>query len=162
MATRNELQALRDNLACALNMGGVKDAAAWAVDELDRLLAAPDAMDELRRACAETLGVDPETWPEHGNAPLAIAAAVALGGRPRVQVRKLGRLGAAFDAPDTYYAYTYTEQPDNLGAWQLGRAAAAAGLKRPGDNIDRGLQLLKELQDVGFGVYQLDVPVPES
>lgn len=35
-------------------------------------------MDELRRSVAEIIGTDPETWPDHGNAPLAIAAAVAL------------------------------------------------------------------------------------
>lgn len=36
------------------------------------------AMDDLRRAVAETIGEDPETWPAHGNAALAIAAVVAL------------------------------------------------------------------------------------
>ena len=36
------------------------------------------ALDELRRACAEIIGADPETWPTHGNAPLAIAAALGL------------------------------------------------------------------------------------
>lgn len=36
------------------------------------------ALDELRRACAEIIGADPETWPSHGNAPLAIAAALGL------------------------------------------------------------------------------------
>lgn len=35
-------------------------------------------LDELRRACAEILGQDPEAWPSHGNAPLAIASALAL------------------------------------------------------------------------------------
>lgn len=35
-------------------------------------------LDELRRSCAEILGQDPETWPSHGNAPLAIASALAL------------------------------------------------------------------------------------
>ncbi len=37
-----------------------------------------DTMDDLRRACTEILGADPETWPEHGNAPLAIAAALQV------------------------------------------------------------------------------------
>lgn len=32
----------------------------------------------LRRACAEVVGADPETWPDHGNAELAIAACLAL------------------------------------------------------------------------------------
>jgi len=35
-------------------------------------------MDELRRACADVLKEDPETWPTHGNAALAIAAALTL------------------------------------------------------------------------------------
>jgi hypothetical protein len=35
-------------------------------------------LEELRKACAELLGQDPSTWPKHGNAPLAIAAALAL------------------------------------------------------------------------------------
>ncbi len=37
-----------------------------------------DAWDELRGAVARLLGRDPETWPHHGNAPLAIASSVAL------------------------------------------------------------------------------------
>jgi hypothetical protein len=41
-------------------------------------LKAQQELDELRRACAEILGQDPETWPSHGNAPLAIASALAL------------------------------------------------------------------------------------
>jgi hypothetical protein len=43
-----------------------------------RAAAAGDRMDELRRACAELLGCDPDAWPAHGNAPLAIAAALAM------------------------------------------------------------------------------------
>jgi hypothetical protein len=34
--------------------------------------------EELRRACAELLKYDPDTWPTHGNVGLAIAAALAL------------------------------------------------------------------------------------
>ena len=37
-----------------------------------------EAMDELRRSVAEILGQDPDSWPSHGNAPLAIASALAL------------------------------------------------------------------------------------
>lgn len=37
-------------------------------------------LEELRRAVAETIGADPETWPTHGNAPLAIAAVIASQG----------------------------------------------------------------------------------
>lgn len=38
----------------------------------------PRDMDELRRVVAELTGNDPKTWPNHGNASLAIAATVAL------------------------------------------------------------------------------------
>ena len=37
-----------------------------------------DQMDELRRSVATIIGEDPETWPGHGNAPLAIASVIAL------------------------------------------------------------------------------------
>lgn len=39
--------------------------------------AQPDAMDELRRAVAKIMGRNVDTWPDHGNASLAIAATVA-------------------------------------------------------------------------------------
>ena len=35
-------------------------------------------LEELRRAVAEIIGQDPDTWPSHGNAALAIASAVAV------------------------------------------------------------------------------------
>ena len=35
-------------------------------------------LESLRRALAALLGADEDTWPEHGNAPLAIAAAFAM------------------------------------------------------------------------------------
>lgn len=42
---------------------------------------ADDALNELRKSVAEIIGEDPETWPDHGNAPLAIAATLALARR---------------------------------------------------------------------------------
>lgn len=36
------------------------------------------ALDATRRAVAELIGADPEAWPDHGNAALAIAAAMAI------------------------------------------------------------------------------------
>lgn len=36
------------------------------------------ALNELRQAAAEIIGEDPQTWPDHGNATLAIAAALGL------------------------------------------------------------------------------------
>lgn len=66
---------------------------------------------------------------------------------------KLSLYGRAFDTPKTRRAYTYREQPDNIGAYKLGRAVlrAASG----GDSIDYGLSLLKQLQAEGFGVFEL-------
>ena len=45
-------------------------------------------LDGLRRAVAELLKYDPETWPEHGNAPLAIASALALEQAENERLRK--------------------------------------------------------------------------
>ena len=73
--------------------------------------------------------------------------------RLRVHVCKLGRYGAAFDPASTHYAYTYTDQPDNLGAGKLGRAAL--GINPGGDLIDAGLSLLDRLSREGFGVFQI-------
>lgn len=50
--------------------------AGWAGDKTGREPATE--LNELRRACARIIGADEETWPEHGNAPLAIAAAFAI------------------------------------------------------------------------------------
>lgn len=73
--------------------------------------------------------------------------------RLRVHVCKLGRYGAAFDPASTHYAYTYTDQPDNVGAMKLGRAAL--GITPGGDVIDAGLSLLDRLSREGFGVFQI-------
>jgi len=54
-----------------------KDECIERVRSLRDTYGAVDQMDELRRAVAEIIGTDPETWPTHGNAPLAIAAALA-------------------------------------------------------------------------------------
>lgn len=70
-----------------------------------------------------------------------------------VQVCKLGIYGKAYDAPETKRAYTYAEQPDNVGAMKLGRAVRAASSASAGDEIDRGLALLHALAAEGFGVF---------
>jgi len=67
----------------------------------------------------------------------------------------IGARGSAFDLPETKRAYTYKEQPGNTVASNLGRACDAASKQRAGDNIDRGLGLLQELQKEGFGVFAL-------
>lgn len=50
-----------------------------------------DTMETLRRAVAELLHQDVETWPEHGNAPLAIAAALAIRIKEVETLRALAR-----------------------------------------------------------------------
>ena len=67
----------------------------------------------------------------------------------------VGTKGSAFDSPKTKRAYTYTEQPNNIVAYKLGRACTAASSNLGGDAIDAGLSLLKELQAEGFGVFDL-------
>ncbi|WEW97740.1 hypothetical protein P3T65_26520 [Pseudomonas nitroreducens] len=76
-----------------------------------------------------------------------------------VHVRKLGIMGKAYDDPEAKRAYTYTDQPDNLAASKLGQANVNASLPYAGDSIDRGLLLLRKLQDQGFGVFEL-TPAP--
>ncbi|MDT3718484.1 hypothetical protein [Pseudomonas oryzihabitans] len=68
----------------------------------------------------------------------------------------LGIRGKAFDPPGTCRAYTYDEQPDNVGAWRLGAALVEAHAAPAGDHIDGGLGLLKELQLRGYGVFEMD------
>ncbi|WP_434774754.1 hypothetical protein [Pseudomonas oryzihabitans] len=68
----------------------------------------------------------------------------------------LGIRGKAFDPAGTHRAYTYAEQPDNLGAWRLGEALVEAHAAPAGDHIDGGLGLLKALQLRGFGVFEMD------
>lgn len=64
--------------------------------------------------------------------------------------------GSAYDGPFDARAYTYDHLPGNDPAWAIGRAASNA-LKEPaGDYIDRGLGLLRHLQDAGFGVFALN------
>jgi hypothetical protein len=65
----------------------------------------------------------------------------------------LGLTGKAFDPPTVHRAYTYAHQPNNEGAYGLGSAAKNA---RPGgDFIDHGLSLLRQLEERGFGVFEL-------
>lgn len=79
-------------------------------------------------------------------------------------IRRLGIRGKLYDAPGTKRAYTYTEQPDNSGAWQLGMAVIAMrrDTSGEGDPIDTGLKLLKHLTDAGFGVFEYDRRVREG
>ena len=67
----------------------------------------------------------------------------------------VGMKGSAFDVPETKRAYTYSKQPGNGPASRLGDACLKAIGGTAGDSIDRGLLLLKALQDAGFGVFDL-------
>lgn len=49
---------------------------------------ADDAIDALRRSVAEIIGADPDTWPYHKNAPIAISAVVGLREGEIKQLRK--------------------------------------------------------------------------
>jgi hypothetical protein len=72
-------------------------------------------LDELRRACARVLGADPETWPSHGNAPLAISAGFALAHRERGDARQ--RI-AELEAENTSLrqpVVSYDEQGESIG-----------------------------------------------
>lgn len=69
--------------------------------------------------------------------------------------RTLSAHGAAFDLPGPHRAFTYHHQPGNIGAHRLGAAWQKAASGSSGDFIDRGLGLLKALQQVGFGVFEV-------
>lgn len=73
-----------------------------------------------------------------------------------LEVRTLGSYGKAFDLPGNRRAYTYDHQPGNVEASRLGTACQQAVASSAGDYIDRGLSLLKELQALGFGVFEVD------
>jgi hypothetical protein len=74
-------------------------------------------------------------------------------------VIQIGNRGAAYDSSDTKRAFTYDHQPGNIDASRLGRATDVAAVASAGDSIDRGLALLKALQENGFGVFQVGPPV---
>lgn len=84
----------------------------------------------------------------------------AAGEAVAYSVVQVGNRGAAYDPPNTHRAFTYEHQPGNIDASRLGRATNAAAVASAGDSIDRGLSLLKELQAIGFGVFQIGPPAP--
>lgn len=87
-------------------------------------------------------------------------AAVPAGEAVAYSVVQIGNRGAAYDTPNTHRAFTYEHQPGNIDASRLGHATNAAAAASAGDSIDRGLSLLKELQAIGFGVFQIGPPAP--
>lgn len=73
----------------------------------------------------------------------------------QIETCKLGAYGTAYDGPLVCRAYTQQDSPGNGPAWKLGRALTVVSQMRYGDEIDRGLNLLKALADEGFGVFEL-------
>ena len=84
-----------------------------------------------------------------------------LNSAQREEPYEIGITGKAYDPPGKRRAYTYQEQPDNVGACRLGYAATQAR-SAPGDAIDAGLALLQSLEERGFGVFELATPTPED
>lgn len=113
-------------------------------------------------AIAQKLGVPAGTdvtiaVPKALDKLLAAQPASSAGGQEATghSVLQVGGRGAAYDPPNTHRAFTYTEQPGNEIAWRLGEATRLATYAAAGDCIDRGLSLLKGLQQKGFGVFQI-------
>ena len=74
---------------------------------------ADDAMDSLRRSVAEIIGADPNTWPGHKNAPLAIAAAIGLReGEIKQLTKERDALQAKIDAMEKRLRLIL-EEPEN-------------------------------------------------
>lgn len=71
--------------------------------------------------------------------------------RPTWSVLQIGNEGAFYDPKGARRAFTYEKQPGNVIAGILGNATFG---EYSGDSIDRGLALLKYLQEQGFGVFQ--------
>lgn len=72
---------------------------------------------------------------------------------PAAQAYEIGIYGKAYDLPSKRRAYTYDEQPDSVVASRL--ACALSSVEPGGDSIDHGLSLLNQLQEAGFGVFEL-------
>lgn len=110
---------------------------------------------ELTHSCANC-----STAYQGTGCPVCRLAAPAASAPPSAAItlilaRTLGLHGAAFDPPGRHRAYTYQHQPGNGAAYRLGIACDKAAAGRAGDLIDRGLGLLKELQEVGYGVFDV-------
>lgn len=100
-------------------------------------------------------GYNPHDWNELMTVAQhqRIMAATVPANTVEVPICRLGALGRAYDTPAVCRAYTYKEQPLNDHAWKLGQAASA--VKPGGDYIDTGLSLLQQLEEAGFGVFEL-------
>jgi len=71
--------------------------------------------------------------------------------------RELGGVGTAYDMPGPRRAYTFNHQPsNNTIPSRLGSATRSAINSPHGDSVDIGLNLLKALQENGFGVFEIE------
>lgn len=121
--------------------------------------AAITGLDRIMQAVAPLDAAEADT--ANFSAPAKLRAPVADERTQQCAVhltltRTLGALGVAFDPPGPHRAYTYKDQPLNIGTYRLGDACQEASAASAGDLIDRGLSLLKSLQARGFGVFEVD------
>lgn len=97
----------------------------------------------------------PAGWQDDCIAIRAIIAALSAPSGVAWNVLTIGNYGAAYDMMGTHRAFTYKHQPGNVDASRLGSALTTAANASYGDSTDRGLSLLKALEESGFGVFQI-------
>jgi hypothetical protein len=85
----------------------------------ERAERAEAAHEELRRACADIIGADVETWPAHGNVGLAVASALALRemDRPNAEIGAALRAALATVPDGTLFLRTPTSADDDTEVW---------------------------------------------
>lgn len=89
-----------------------------------------EALNETRKAVADIIGANPDTWPDHGNAPLAIAAVIAIRQNAVERVDAApDRAPSAGSATDGVRA-ALVEYYDALTARQHGGVAADKALNK--------------------------------
>lgn len=93
---------------------------------------------------------------------LAVPNGGAVAGKSEPMTVRLGNFGKAFDGPGEKRAYTYNDQPGNVVAWRLGVASRGPAHQKGGDHIDFGLGLLLDLQEQGFGVFEIADKAPDQ
>lgn len=110
--------------------------------------------DDARRYAGSEEAAVAESHARDLEAALA-SAAPSAGVGVEWAVLQIGATGSAYDPPNTHRAFTYERQPGNVIVSNLGGATMAAASASAGDSIDRGLNLLKALQEAGYGVFQI-------
>jgi hypothetical protein len=117
------------------------------------LLKAQYLRSGMADATAETLTAHVErTQPE---ALRAITAALSAQPRAMVVPGNIALGETIYTPPGEEVRFCYTRgQPDNMNAWRLGEACRQAADASAGDHIDRGLALLKALEERGYGVFR--------